>query len=208
MRRPIGAVVGMLGQFLVLPATGFALSLAFGLQPYEALGVLMISCSPGGSFSNFFTFWVDGDLALRCIYIPLWTIKPVNGWRYCIFTENQVCFRVPVKRAYGEIYRKYSNCIIFIHTLSYITRYCSIMMTTCSSLLAFGGMPFNLWLYSRHWMSDDSTTLVIPFGSIITSLAFITVPVVIGMIIRHFHEKAASIITKVGSLFLVLGKYV
>ncbi|XP_037794002.1 ileal sodium/bile acid cotransporter-like [Penaeus monodon] len=148
MRRPIGAVVGMLGQFLVLPATGFALSLAFGLQPYEALGVLMISCSPGGSFSNFFTFWVDGDLAL------------------------------------------------------------SIMMTTCSSLLAFGGMPFNLWLYSRHWMSDDSTTLVIPFGSIITSLAFITVPVVIGMIIRHFHEKAASIITKVGSLFLVLGKYV
>lgn len=67
MRRPIGAVVGMLGQFVVLPATGFALSLVFGLQPYEALGVLMISCSPGGSFSNFFTFWVDGDLALRYV---------------------------------------------------------------------------------------------------------------------------------------------
>lgn len=145
MRRPIGAVVGMLGQFLVLPATGFALSLIFGLQPYEALGVLMISCSPGGSFSNFFTFWVDGDLAL------------------------------------------------------------SIMMTTCSSLLAFGGMPFNLWLYSRHWMSDDSTSLVIPFGSIITSLAFITVPVVVGMIIRHFHEKAASIITKIASALGWLG---
>ncbi|XP_042876818.1 ileal sodium/bile acid cotransporter-like isoform X2 [Penaeus japonicus] len=145
MRRPIGAVVGMLGQFVVLPATGFALSLVFGLQPYEALGVLMISCSPGGSFSNFFTFWVDGDLAL------------------------------------------------------------SIMMTTCSSLLAFGGMPFNLWLYSRHWMTDDESTLVIPFKSIITSLAFITVPVVIGMVIRHFHEKTASIITKIASALGWLG---
>lgn len=78
------------------------------------------------------------------------------------------------------------------------------MMTTCSSLLAFGGMPFNLWLYSRHWMTDDESTLVIPFKSIITSLAFITVPVVIGMVIRHFHEKTASIITKVRPVPLIL----
>ncbi|MPC42938.1 Solute carrier family 10 member 6 [Portunus trituberculatus] len=64
-KRPIGAVIGMLGQFAVLPAIGFCLCLLFKLQPYEALGVLIISCCPGGSFSNFFTFWVDGDLALR-----------------------------------------------------------------------------------------------------------------------------------------------
>ncbi|KAK3886870.1 hypothetical protein Pcinc_008983 [Petrolisthes cinctipes] len=64
-KRPVGVFIGMVGQFLVMPAFGFALSLAFHLQPYEALGVLMISCSPGGTFSNFFTYWLDGDLALR-----------------------------------------------------------------------------------------------------------------------------------------------
>ncbi|KAK7026482.1 hypothetical protein SK128_024395 [Halocaridina rubra] len=139
MRRPCGAVIGLVGQFGVLPATGFAFSLMFGFRPYEALGVLIISCSPGGAFSNFFTFWVDGDLAL------------------------------------------------------------SIMMTTCSSIVAFGGMPFNVWLYSQYWLAEDANSIKIPFISIITSLALITGPVVIGMIVRHYNKRVASIITKVAS---------
>ncbi|KAG0725449.1 Ileal sodium/bile acid cotransporter [Chionoecetes opilio] len=144
-KRPIGAVIGMVSQFLVLPAIGFCLSMGFKLRPYEALGVLMISCSPGGSFSNFFTFWVDGDLAL------------------------------------------------------------SIMMTVCSSLLAFGGMPFNLWLYGRYWHGDDENSFTIPFGNIVTSLVFVSGPVVVGMAVRHYRKRAAEIITKVASLVGWLG---
>ena len=64
---PIGIIIGMLGQFIILPFLGFSFSILFQLTPYEALGVLIISCSPGGSFSNFFTFWMDGELALRYV---------------------------------------------------------------------------------------------------------------------------------------------
>lgn len=70
------------------------------------------------------------------------------------------------------------------------------MMTACSSLLAFGGMPFNLWAYGRYWVGDDST-FVIPFTNIITSLALCVGPVIVGMVVRHFHERAAEIVTKV-----------
>ncbi|KAK8726832.1 hypothetical protein OTU49_010081 [Cherax quadricarinatus] len=146
LRRPVGAVIGMVGQFVVLPAMGFLFAVLFKMRPYEVLGVLVISCSPGGSLSNFITYWADGDLAL------------------------------------------------------------SIVMTACSSLLAFVGMPFNLWMYSRYWLNeDDEDNIVVPFRNIIMSLAFITLPVVVGMIIRHFSERAAGIITKVASMLGWLG---
>lgn len=54
-------------QFALLPAVGFGLCFAFQLPPYEALAVLILACSPGGAFSNFFTYWVHGDLALRLV---------------------------------------------------------------------------------------------------------------------------------------------
>lgn len=71
------------------------------------------------------------------------------------------------------------------------------MMTVCSSLLAFGGMPFNLWVYGSYWQGDNS--FVIPFINIMISLFFITVPVIVGMIVRHFHKRAAEITTRVGT---------
>lgn len=143
-KKPVGAVIGMVGQFAVLPAIGFCLSVGFKLKPYEALGVLIISCCPGGAFSNFFTYWADGDVAL------------------------------------------------------------SIMMTACSSLLAFGGMPFNLWAYGKYWRGDDNT-FVIPFANIIGSLALITGPVIVGMVVRHFHRRAAEIVTKVSGIIGWIG---
>lgn len=74
---------------------------------------------------------------------------------------------------------------------------CSIMMTACSSVLAFGGMPFNLWAYGRYWMEEDDTFFVIPFANIMRSLALISGPVIVGMAVRHYHQWAAQIITKV-----------
>ncbi|KAA0189700.1 hypothetical protein HAZT_HAZT004790 [Hyalella azteca] len=64
---PVGILIGMAGQFIILPACGATLAWAFKLTPYEAMGVLMVSSCPSGSFSNFFTYWVDGDLALRSV---------------------------------------------------------------------------------------------------------------------------------------------
>ncbi|CAL4069408.1 unnamed protein product [Meganyctiphanes norvegica] len=86
-RNPLRAIIGMVGQFILLPALGVCLSLAFSLTAAEAIGVLMVSCSPGGTASNFFTYWVDGDLALS-IVMTTWSsalsvgAMPLNIWIY------------------------------------------------------------------------------------------------------------------------------
>ncbi|KAB7503103.1 Ileal sodium/bile acid cotransporter [Armadillidium nasatum] len=145
MWPPIGILIGMVGQFIVLPATGFGFSVLFKLKPYEALGALIVSCSPGGSFSNFFTYWVEGDLAL------------------------------------------------------------SIVMTACSSIIAFGGMPLNFWLYSSYYLGSKASDIVIPYMSIFKALAFICGPVVVGMVIRHFSQKIAKVITQIFSIVAYAG---
>ncbi|XP_076035936.1 ileal sodium/bile acid cotransporter-like isoform X2 [Oratosquilla oratoria] len=133
-KRPVGCVIGMISQFGILPAVGFGLTMALNMTPYESLGVLLICCSPGGAFSNFFTYWVDGDLAL------------------------------------------------------------SILMTTTSSLLAFGGMPFNLWLYTQRWSAHE---LKVPYMNILASLAFMAIPAGIGMVMRSYTRVWAERISKI-----------
>ncbi|KAK7086108.1 hypothetical protein SK128_001242 [Halocaridina rubra] len=68
VKRPWGCLFGMVCQFGFFPALGFGLCIGLQLPTYEALGVLILVCSPGGAFSNFFTYWVDGDLGLRWDY--------------------------------------------------------------------------------------------------------------------------------------------
>ncbi|CAL4152935.1 unnamed protein product, partial [Meganyctiphanes norvegica] len=86
-KNPSRAIIGMVGQFVMLPALSVCMSLAFSLTPTEAIGVLVVSCSPGGSASNFFTYWLDGDLALS-IVMTTWSsalsvgTMPLNIWIY------------------------------------------------------------------------------------------------------------------------------
>ncbi|CAC5426359.1 SLC10A2 [Mytilus coruscus] len=64
LRRPIGIAIGMLSQFVVLPAVTFGLAHALQLPPIPALGMLVIGCCPGGTTTNVFSYWTDGDVAL------------------------------------------------------------------------------------------------------------------------------------------------
>ena len=70
-------------------------------------------------------------------------------------------------------------------------------MTVCSSAVAFIGMPFNLWAYSTLLKIQESSSVVIPYGIIIKTLIFLTIPAVVGMLIKHFIPKVAAVITKV-----------
>ena len=71
-------------------------------------------------------------------------------------------------------------------------------MTTFSSVLAFAGMPFNLWLYSKIWIDEtEQYSLIIPYSSIMKTLVLITIPAGVGMVVRHYNQKAAILISKV-----------
>lgn len=63
-RAPKAPVIGMLAQFLALPALTCLACWALAIQPELALGMTLIAACPGGSFSNIMTWMARGNVAL------------------------------------------------------------------------------------------------------------------------------------------------
>jgi len=61
---PRAVLVGMLAQFLLLPAAAWALTMLLRPQPSIALGMILVACCPGGNISNFLTHFARGNTAL------------------------------------------------------------------------------------------------------------------------------------------------
>ncbi|XP_075926580.1 hepatic sodium/bile acid cotransporter-like [Petromyzon marinus] len=79
----------------------------------------------------------------------------------------------------------------------------SILMTTCSNVLALGMMPLLLWAYS-HGLSD--TRFVIPYGKISITLALILLPCAAGIFINAKFPKYSRMMLRAGmALLLVTG---
>lgn len=70
-QQPKALIAGALAQLLLLPAIAFVLIWAFGLQGDFALGVMILSCCPGGITSNIMTKLSRGDVALSISYTAL-----------------------------------------------------------------------------------------------------------------------------------------
>ncbi len=64
LKRPKPIVVGLVGQLILLPAMGFLWGHVFGLNEVLFIGLMLITCSPGGSSSNIFSMLAKGDVAL------------------------------------------------------------------------------------------------------------------------------------------------
>lgn len=63
-RKPKAMLVGLLGQLVLLPLIALALGSIFKLEPLFFIGLVLISCCPGGSSSNVFSKLAKGDVAL------------------------------------------------------------------------------------------------------------------------------------------------
>jgi BASS family bile acid:Na+ symporter len=62
MPKPV--LIGLAGQFLLLPAFTFLLVLAIKPAPSIALGMMLVAACPGGNISNFLTHYARGNTAL------------------------------------------------------------------------------------------------------------------------------------------------
>ncbi|CAK6962794.1 sodium/bile acid cotransporter [Scomber scombrus] len=71
----------------------------------------------------------------------------------------------------------------------------SIVMTTCSTVLALGMMPLLLYLYCQGFSSVQNA---VPYVDIIISLFMILIPCGIGILINYYRPQYARTITKVG----------
>lgn len=73
-KRPKLVLVGILAQFTIMPLVALALTKIFNLDPYLALGVILVGCCPGGTSSNVITYLAKGDVALSIAVTSVTTI--------------------------------------------------------------------------------------------------------------------------------------
>jgi bile acid:Na+ symporter, BASS family len=64
-RHPKAAVLALLCQIVLLPAICFGLTLAFGLRPELAVGLMLLAASPGGTTANLYSHLFGGHVALN-----------------------------------------------------------------------------------------------------------------------------------------------
>lgn len=77
------AAVGLFGQFVFLPFITFLFTLLVPMHTSVALGLIMVSCVPGGNLSNVFSYLSRGNLplsvALTAIGFPIaMLLTPIN----------------------------------------------------------------------------------------------------------------------------------
>ncbi|XP_075854772.1 sodium-dependent organic anion transporter [Microcebus murinus] len=85
VRRPWGIAVGLLCQFGLMPSIAYLLAVSFSLQPVQAVAVLIMGCCPGGTISNIFTFWVDGDMDLSISMTTCSTVAALGMMPLCLY---------------------------------------------------------------------------------------------------------------------------
>ena len=64
VKRPYALIIGMLAQYLIMPATAWLVVTILDLTPAIAVGVILVSAAPGGTASNVMTYLAKGDIAL------------------------------------------------------------------------------------------------------------------------------------------------
>lgn len=65
IKRPWGIAVGMVCQFGLMPLVAYTLAISFATTTTHSVAILILGCCPGGTISNLFTYWIDGDMDLR-----------------------------------------------------------------------------------------------------------------------------------------------
>ncbi|MCB9487309.1 MAG: bile acid:sodium symporter family protein [Deltaproteobacteria bacterium] len=83
LKSPKGPAIGLVCQFLVLPALTFLLIELIEPAPSIALGMVVVACCPGGNISNFTTHLAGGNTALSISMTAVSTavsviLTPVN----------------------------------------------------------------------------------------------------------------------------------
>ncbi|PQJ23041.1 bile acid:sodium symporter family protein [Tenacibaculum sp. SG-28] len=135
IRNPKILLVGILSQFILLPALTFVLVLILKPHPSFALGMILIAACPGGNVSNFFSKMAKGNAAL------------------------------------------------------------SISLTAFATLICIVLTPFNLKFWGSLYPPTNEILQTVALDAYeLTKLVLLIlgIPLVLGMLVNHYHPKMAK----------------
>lgn len=64
LRNPKAPMIGLVSQFLILPAVTCLVTIALDIDPMLSLGMILVASCPGGTFSNIMTWMAKGNVAV------------------------------------------------------------------------------------------------------------------------------------------------
>jgi len=77
LRSPKAPVIGLIAQFLVLPAFTYILVILLKPHPSIALGMILVASCPGGNLSNIMTYLAKGNTATSVSMTGISTIAAI-----------------------------------------------------------------------------------------------------------------------------------
>ncbi|XP_042368389.1 sodium/bile acid cotransporter 4 [Plectropomus leopardus] len=96
IRRPIGVLLALVCQFVIMPLVAFLLALAFSLNDVAAMAVLLCGCCPGGNLSNIMSLLVHGEMNLSIIMTISSTLLALVLMPLCLWIYSRAWINTPV----------------------------------------------------------------------------------------------------------------
>ncbi len=75
--NPRSVIIGLVAQFVALPALTFILVWSLQLPPAAAMGLLLVAACPGGNISNFISSLAKGNTALSVSLTAIATVSSI-----------------------------------------------------------------------------------------------------------------------------------
>jgi len=110
LQRPKPVLVGLLGQIIILPIIGVAITLMVYMPPAIAVGLIIIAACPGGATSNFMTYLARGDVALSVVLtaisgvLAVFTVPYVINYGLTLHGFSEQGLKLPVLKTIWNIF--------------------------------------------------------------------------------------------------------
>ncbi len=177
---PRATLIGLLGQFLLLPAVAFALGMLLKPAPSIALGMILVAACPGGNLSNFLTHYAHGNTALSI------TISAFSTLGSLFFTPFNLAFWGNLNPATREL----------LHAVELSP------LEVVGAIVFLLGIPAALGMGVAHWFPAFARRAHRPFKllSLLVFGAF-----VIGALGANWRHFIDHVLRVVGVVFLMNG---
>ena len=178
--NPKSVIVGVLLQWIALPAVTFAVALALSplITPMLALGMILVASCPGGNISNFMSSLSKGNVELSVSMTAITTatapiITPINFF------------------VWGSLY----SSIIAVH--NDIPRLVIPFLPMLEQILLLLGVPIVLGLIFAHYFPNATKKITKP-AQVISILLFL------GMVIVSFSQNFQIFLDNIFYVFFIV----
>tara|TARA_B110000238_G_C16055230_1_gene407932 strand:- start:259 stop:1176 length:918 start_codon:yes stop_codon:yes gene_type:complete len=172
--HPKAVATGLFMQVAVLPMAAFSFVYLFQPPTHIAMGLIILSCCPGGATSNFFTYLAKGNTATS---ICLTTFSGI----FCIFT-------IPLIVNFAATTIVSQEEAIFLPVIPAMIRIFNMVL-----LPVIIGMALKAW---RPYLAER----VEPWA---TKISFALILITLAAILISVHTELPSLITAAGPIVVV-----